>query len=53
MKTPDQAKPQAARIATIDPVRDRVAKQAMAVLEQMYGYFSFDPMPSEASLRAA
>lgn len=53
MKTPDQTKPETTRIAMIDPARDRVAQQAMAVLEQMYGYFSFDPMPSETSLRAA
>ncbi len=27
--------------------------QALAVLEQMFGYFSFDPMPLEAEMRRA
>ena len=53
MNMPDQAKPETARIATIDPARDRAAERALAVLEQMYAYFSFEPLPSEASLRAA
>ncbi len=35
-------------IARVKPA-NRVADQAaLAVLEQMYGYFSFEPMPLEA-----
>lgn len=29
------------------------ARKALAVLEQMYGYFSFEPMPLEAPRQAA
>ncbi|MFC3571085.1 hypothetical protein [Paracoccus sp. TOH] len=29
------------------------SRAALAVLEQMYGYFSFDPLPLEADIRRA
>lgn len=33
--------------------KDRAALRALAILEQMYGYFSFDPMPLETDRRLA
>ncbi|SFA41568.1 hypothetical protein SAMN04487972_102154 [Paracoccus halophilus] len=41
----------AAQVAAIDPARDRAALAALAVLEQMYAYFSFAPLPLEADRR--
>lgn len=43
--------PKTARVIVLNNRAE--ARQAMAVLEQMYGYFSFEPMPLEAEERAA
>lgn len=39
--------PNTANVAVLNPAADKAAAEAMAVLEQMYGYFSFEPMPFE------
>ncbi len=44
---------QDAKLSVVAPAKDRKALEALAVLEQMYGYFSFDPMPMEMDLRLA
>ncbi|HRM73950.1 MAG TPA: hypothetical protein PLI13_04470 [Paracoccus sp. (in: a-proteobacteria)] len=52
MNTPNPLK-DSATLAVIDPARARAAEQALVVLEQMYGYFSFQPMPLEDDRRLA
>jgi hypothetical protein len=52
MNTPNPLK-NSATLAMIDPARARAAAQALVVLEQMYGYFSFQPMPLEDDRRLA
>ena len=52
MNTPNPLK-DSATLAVIDPARARAAEQALVVLEQMYGYFSYEPMPLEADRRLA
>ncbi len=44
---------QDAKPSTIDTAKDHKQREALAVLEQMYGYFSFEPMPMETDLRLA
>ncbi|SIQ24589.1 hypothetical protein SAMN05421641_10577 [Paracoccus thiocyanatus] len=41
-----------AKLAVLKPAKAQ-GHAALAVLEQMYGYFSFDPMPMEADIRHA
>lgn len=53
MNTPAIPLQNAARLAVIDPARIRAAQQSLAVLEQMYAYFSYEPMPFEADRRLA
>ncbi len=53
MNTPEDPLKIAGNLAVIDPARDRAARQSLAVLEQMYGYFSYEPMPLEADRRLA
>lgn len=53
MKTLSETSRQPANLAVIAPARDRAALQSLAVLEQMYGYFSFEPMPLESDRRLA
>ena len=53
MNTPLEPLKSPAHLAVIDPARDRAAQQSLAVLEQMYGYFSFEPMPLETDRRLA
>ncbi len=36
-----------ANIAVLNRTKDKAAVASLAVLEQMYGYFSFQPMPLE------
>ncbi|MDS9467206.1 hypothetical protein RGQ15_06420 [Paracoccus sp. MBLB3053] len=38
-----------AKVAVLNRAADKAATEAMAVLEQMYGYFSFAPMPLESA----
>lgn len=35
------------KVTHIAPAKSRAVKASDATLEQMFGYFSFDPMPSE------
>ena len=53
MNTPADQRKDADNLAMIAPARDRSAKQSLAILEQMYGYFSYEPMPLEAERRLA
>jgi len=39
--------PQARNLTVLKPVADKTATEAQAVLEQMLGYFSFEPAPLE------
>lgn len=41
----------AAQVVTLNNKAE--ARKALAVLEQMYGYFSFEPMPLEVERLAA
>ncbi|MTH76456.1 hypothetical protein [Paracoccus aestuariivivens] len=41
------------KVTPLNRVNDKAAIEAQAVLEQMYGYFSFEPMPLEADDRLA
>ncbi|MEF9604482.1 hypothetical protein O4J55_19920 [Paracoccus sp. PXZ] len=41
-----------ANLAVLKPAKTE-SRAALAVLEQMFGYFSFDPMPLEADIRRA
>ena len=53
MNTPATPLKNASKLAMIDPAGARAARQSLAVLEQMYGYFSFQPMPLEDDRRLA
>ena len=53
MTTPDNQPKIAPKPAVFDPARDRSAQKYLAILEQMYGYFSFQPMPLEDDRRLA
>ena len=48
MTTPETLK-DAAKIAVLNRAAAPAATEAMAVLAQMYGYFSFEPLPYEAA----
>jgi len=52
MKTLAETQKQTARLAVLNRAKAE-DQAALAVLEQMYGYFSFDPMPMEADIRQA
>lgn len=39
----------AAKLAVLKPAETKAKAQAQAALDQMFGYFSFEPMPSERS----
>lgn len=52
MKTLAETQKQTAKLAVLKPAKAE-SHAALAVLEQMYGYFSFDPMPLEADIRHA
>ncbi len=53
MTTLDNQRKSGANMTVIDPAGARVAQKSLAVLEQMYGYFSYEPMPLEADRRLA
>ena len=53
MTTPDNQPKAAPKPAVFDPARDRSAQKYLAILEQMYGYFSYEPMPLESARRQA
>ena len=42
-----------AKLAAIDPARTHAMQQSQAVLEQMYGYFYYEPMPLDQDQRLA
>ncbi|REG57148.1 hypothetical protein ATH84_1001195 [Paracoccus versutus] len=52
MKTLAETQKTSANLAVLKPAKS-ADRAALAVLEQMYGYFSFDPMPMEADIRQA
>ncbi|QRZ13467.1 hypothetical protein JWJ88_02045 [Paracoccus methylovorus] len=52
MKTLAETQKPSAKLAVLKPAKAE-NRAALAVLEQMYGYFSFDPMPMEADIRQA
>lgn len=49
MKTQVETSKNAAKLAVLKTGKAKADTQAAAVLEQMFGYFSFDPMPMEAA----
>lgn len=53
MTTPANPTTTTAKLAVIDPAGARLARQSQAVLEQMFAYFSFEPLPLEAAPRLA
>ncbi|MDT1063484.1 hypothetical protein RM190_16540 [Paracoccus sp. CPCC 101403] len=38
-----------ATVAVLNRRAEKTAAEAMAVLEQMFGYFSFEPLPLESA----
>lgn len=48
MKTQTDPKQSLAKLAVMPGAKTAQSLQAQVALEQMYGYFSFDPMPMEA-----
>ncbi|WP_199260271.1 hypothetical protein [Paracoccus binzhouensis] len=52
MKSQAETRKPTASLAVLKPARAE-NRAALAVLEQMYGYFSFDPLPLEADIRQA
>lgn len=53
MNTLSDPERQPANLTAIPPVATQAALKSLAVLEQMYGYFSFEPMPLETDRRLA
>ncbi|MDF3607829.1 hypothetical protein PE067_17795 [Paracoccus sp. DMF-8] len=53
MKNVTDIKHAPSQIAAAEKARRGAEVAALTVLEQMYGYFSFDPMPLEAAERKA
>lgn len=49
MKTQVETSKNAAELAVLQTRKAKADTQPEAVLEQMFGYFSFDPMPMEAA----
>jgi len=52
MKSQAEPRKPTANLSVLKPAKAE-NRAALAVLEQMYGYFSFDPMPLEADMRRA
>ncbi len=50
---PEMNAPETNKVTPLNRVNEKAAIEAQAVLEQMYGYFSFEPMPLEAEERLA
>ncbi|WP_017998565.1 hypothetical protein [Paracoccus sp. N5] len=48
MKTQAETSKKPAKLSVLQ-AKTRTDVQGLAVLEQMFGYFSFDPMPLEAA----
>ena len=49
MKTQVETSKNPAKLSVLQTAKPKADTQALVVLEQMFGYFSFDPMPMEAA----